>query len=321
MPALLLAAALLQGCRPQPVPLLRVAANPWPGYEFLFLAESKGFFVDEGVQVQLLETLSLADTRRAFERNQVDVFAGTVVEVLLSADFSDRKPRVFHVCDYSAGADVILARPPVDSVPALKGKRIGIEPASVNVTLLQLALVKNGLRLEDVVAVPLAQNAMPDAVARNNVDAVVSYPPVSMRLLAAGMTLVFDSTSVPGEVVDVLAADASVLESRRKDIEALVRAYGRAQQFADAHPEEAYAIMARREGISVDEFKAALQGIRLVRVDEQAVELGQGAAVERALQLTAKGLLSIKLLGGAPDLPGLIDYAGVSGVRGNHGSL
>lgn len=312
----LLLALATAGCRqPPPVPL-RVAANPWPGYEFLFLAETRGYFVDEGLEVRLVETLSLADTRRAFERNHVDVFAGTVVEALLGAEYSGRSTRIFHVCDYSVGADVILARPPLDSVAALKGMRIGVEPASVNVALLQSALRKNGMRMADVVVVPLSQNAMPGAVARGAVDAAVCYPPVSVQLLAAGMRPVFDSASVPGEIVDVLCADADVLEARAGDIAALKRAYGRAQRFAEEHPDEAHAIMARREGIGAAEFRAALLQIRVVRFDGQAEALASGGPVENAVRLTAEGLRSVGILSGDYPPSLMIDRDTISRARG-----
>ena len=39
---------------------LRVAINPWPGYEFAMLAASQGYFEDEGVEVRLVELSSLA---------------------------------------------------------------------------------------------------------------------------------------------------------------------------------------------------------------------------------------------------------------------
>src|SRR2546428_513143 len=61
----LLCAAVLAGCmahRPAP---LRIGMTPWPGNPFLYLAAAKGFFAAEGVQVQLVESGSLRDLRRA----------------------------------------------------------------------------------------------------------------------------------------------------------------------------------------------------------------------------------------------------------------
>lgn len=288
--AIMLAALVGAGCRPPKPPPLRIAANPWPGYEFLFLAEQKGFFHTENVDVKLVETMALADTRRAFERGNVDIFGGTLVELLLSREFSERRAQAFYVCDYSSGADVVLARPPLASIPELKGRRIGVEPASVNLTLLKTALQRHSLDLPDVVIVPLSQDAMPAAAARGEVDAVVSYPPVSVHLLRVGFTAVFDSASAPGKIVDVLVADADVLRARPRDCAAVVRAFARAQQFAAEHPDEAHAVMAERERISVQELRSALAGMRIVPFHEQAAALAATGSVARALRATAAAL-------------------------------
>ena len=36
-------------------PSLRIAINPWPGYEFATLAREKGFFDEEKIKVQLID--------------------------------------------------------------------------------------------------------------------------------------------------------------------------------------------------------------------------------------------------------------------------
>ena len=76
---------------------LRVAINPWPGYEYATLAREKGYFRDEGVAVRLLDLSSLGDCVRAFERGQADGFFGTVTEVLRSREQSSRGAKVVMV--------------------------------------------------------------------------------------------------------------------------------------------------------------------------------------------------------------------------------
>ena len=70
------------GCSPEKPTTLRVGINPWPGYEFLYLAQEKGFYRDAGLDVRLVEFSSLADTRRAYERGQINAIGTTVIEVL-----------------------------------------------------------------------------------------------------------------------------------------------------------------------------------------------------------------------------------------------
>src|SRR2546428_10484725 len=106
----LLCAAVLAGCmahRPAP---LRIGMTPWPGNPFLYLAAAKGFFAAEGVQVQLVESGSLGDVLRAFERGEIDGIAGTLADVLEGRERTRRKPRGFNAVGASARADLVLAR-------------------------------------------------------------------------------------------------------------------------------------------------------------------------------------------------------------------
>ena len=73
---------IFPACRKENPPI-RIGSTLWPGYDFLYLAKEKGFFEEEGVNVQLFDFVSLSDSRRAFERGQIDVLTGTIVEMLI----------------------------------------------------------------------------------------------------------------------------------------------------------------------------------------------------------------------------------------------
>ena len=104
--ALLLAALVWLGaCGSETAPPLRIGLSPRPGYDFLYLAQEKGFFADEKLVVQLREFSSLGDVRRALERGQIDVAAGTLIELCLVPENSDCWPQVVLVAGHSKGAD------------------------------------------------------------------------------------------------------------------------------------------------------------------------------------------------------------------------
>jgi NitT/TauT family transport system substrate-binding protein len=277
---LLLAAAALPlnfGYSPEK-PTLRVGINPWPGYEFLYLAQEKGFYREEGLEVRLVEFNSLSDARRAYERGQINVLTATVIEVLQVRDNSPRSPQIVQVVDYSNGADVILARPGLTNGASLRGARIGLELASLGVYVLARGLERSGLSLADVEMVSVDQLAMEDGYHKGELDAVVTYPPISTKLLRdTQATAVFSSAEIPGEVIDVIAVEAEVNTQRPGDVAKLLRAYHRAIAYTRQHPVDAYRIMAAREGLTPEEFRAALTGgIRLLSESDQAAYLRPG---------------------------------------------
>jgi NitT/TauT family transport system substrate-binding protein len=107
------------------LPPLRIGINAWPGYEFLYLAQEKGFFRDAGIDVRLVEFNSLSDARRAYEREQIDGLGTAIIEVLQAREVPDRHLQIVSVVDYSDGADVVLAKPAITDQATLRGSPRG----------------------------------------------------------------------------------------------------------------------------------------------------------------------------------------------------
>ncbi|MDX2146039.1 MAG: ABC transporter substrate-binding protein [Planctomycetota bacterium] len=271
---------------------LRVAINPWPGYEFATVARELGYFEDEGVRAKLIEMSSLGDTRRAFERGQCDGFFGTLSEVLIACEQSDREPEVILVVDYSDGADVLMAAPHIAGIADLRGKRVAIEHGSLTALVLARALEQHGMSWDDVQVQHITVLDMPDALRAGKVDAVATYPPSSIEIERAGLgRTIFSSHEIPGEIVDVLAFDRRVLQERGAEVSAFVRAFFRARAYADREPDQAMAIMAARMRISPEEVRASLsKGIHLVDEAEQASYLGPQGTLGATFERTARVL-------------------------------
>jgi NitT/TauT family transport system substrate-binding protein len=286
-------------------PPIRVAINPWPGYEFATLAQAKGYFAEEGVDVRLIELSSLGDSRRAYERGQVDGFFGTVVEVLLSGDQGDRRPIITMLVDYSDGADVIVARQGIPDIAGLRGKRVAVESGSINVVVLARALAGEGMDSSEVTPVYEPQLDMARSFVEGRIDAAVCYPPTSIEIVKSGAGVIYSSKAIPGVIADVLAFDSATIKDRSADVAAFQRAFFRAQEFALTHPDEAYALMAAREGITAEEFAEALhEGIRLVGSTEQATYLGPSGSLVEVVRTTRDDLRSLgQLRDGDRELP------------------
>ena len=270
--------AAVTGCSPEPKAELRVGINAWPGYEFLYLAQEKGFYRDEGVAVRIIEFNSLSDARRAYERGQIDAFGTTVIEVLQAREHSDRSPQIVQVVDYSDGADMVLTRPGITNGATLRGKRIGVELGSLGVYILVRCLEKHGLTLADVTPVSSDQMSMEGSFQKGDLDAIVTYPPTSVNVLKNQKAHTFFTTAeIPGEVVDVIAVEADIATQRAGDVAKLLRAFHKANDYTAKNPADAHAIMARREGITAKEFSEALtNGIQLISAAQQSDYLRPG---------------------------------------------
>jgi NitT/TauT family transport system substrate-binding protein len=315
LPARVLLAALallgLASCMSYEPPL-RIALIRWPPFEFLHLAQEKGYFADEGVEVRLIEFVAVNDTQRAFEHDKIDGGTFSLFQVLQNRDQLKRKMQVPLVIDFSDGADLLLAKPEIADVRALRGRRVGVTLSPLDVFFLTRALELNGMTLQDVSLFYVRTADMTEALREGKVDAITAYPPNSTEIENAGIARpIFSSSRIPGEIVDVLALDEVVIRERPDDVAGVIRAFYRAVRFAQEHPEEAWQIMSARERVTPEEFRQALQtGITLVPLAEQEKFLGKNSilpgVVARVSQvLKEKGLLSRvhveqELLNGTP---------------------
>jgi len=140
----------LFGCSPSADDKIKISINPWPGYEFLYLAEQKGIFEQVGLNIELVQTSTLSDAQRAYINNYVDGFTSTLVEAIQVEPLGGNSIKVVLLPDFSNGGDVILANKSIQSITDLKGKNIGCEVSSLGIYILQQALSKYGLLIEDV---------------------------------------------------------------------------------------------------------------------------------------------------------------------------
>lgn len=272
---------------------ITIGINPWPGYEFVRLAEQKGFYRDEGVDVRIVDLASTGDCRRAFERGQIDVFTGTVVELVLLHENSNRNAAAFYITDYSNGADMLIGNPKLADIRQLKGKSIGVEPSSLGLVGAHYALKSVGLGIADVTLKYFPYNELADALKRGDVDAVQTYPPASFKVLSDGNAKkLFDTSKIPGVIVDILAADTQLLEKRPNDLKKIIRAFVRAMKLLETEPEETLNAIATAEQITVAELKEAFAGMHLVTPGEQMEYFKEGGKLTDVITATTEVLNS-----------------------------
>lgn len=253
----------LGACAAPPPEPLRIGMNVWPPYELFFLARERGYFRDEGVEVELVDFSSYSGALAAYHQGQIDAFLATLNEVQIRDNFQD-PPVVVLALDYSYGGDAVVARAGIERLEALRGRAVAYEESALGSYMLERALQHGGLAEHDV----RLENRLPEeseaAFRKGKVDAVVTYEPFLGRLLEIpGASVLFSSREIPGEIVDVLAARPAMLDTRRDDFRRVARAWFRAVGEFRARPVESAAVMARHENVGAEEFLRSLSGSHL----------------------------------------------------------
>ncbi|MBM4263625.1 MAG: hypothetical protein FJ145_19635 [Deltaproteobacteria bacterium] len=263
--------SLWLGCSPPLDPVLHVCTNQWTGYEPLYLARSLRYFNDN--DIQLMEYLSASDCMRAFGNGTVEAAALTLDEALQLVE-DGVALKIAQVLDFSNGADVVLTRPEIASLAALKGRRVAVENSATGAYVLQRALQKGGLRHDEVHIVAAVVSEHERVYQAGAVDAVVTFDPVRTRLKAAGLRELFSSREIPGEIVDILIVQRDFAERFPNDVQQLQSAWYRALDYLRTQPKDAAERIAPRSGLTAEQFHRTLSDIHFPTPEENRKLLG-----------------------------------------------
>lgn len=291
------------GCVRVPPEPLRVGTNVWPGYEPLYYALKSGLLSRE--RITAVELASASQVLAAYRNGVIDAAALTLDEVILLSAATPDPPVVVMVSDVSDGADALVARPPIGDSSGLGGRRIGVETTAVGAYVLTRALDRSGLSRAEVSVVPVPVDQHVGAYERGDIDAVVTFEPALGELRGLGAIKVFDTSAIPGEVIDVVAVRSSVLKRRRALVDELVSGWEAAIAAFESDPAGAADVVARREGLTAEAYLEALAGLRLPAGAEN-LELMAPEAIARLTQRLA-GVMAAEGMLAAADVEVLVD--------------
>ncbi len=249
---------------------LRVAYSDWPGWTALAIADQKGWWKEAGVDVQLL-WFEYGPSMEAFTAGQVDAVTVTNGDGLVTAAGGAKNVAIM-LTDYSNGNDMIVARPGINSIADLKGRKVGIEIGFVTHLLLLNGLQKAGLTEADVELVPTPTNQTPQVLASRQVDAIGAWQPNSGEALKAvpGSKAIYTSANQPGLIYDAVVVTPQSLATRRADWVKFISVWDRVVAHL-ANPdtrEDGIRIMAARAGVDPKEYAAFLDGTRFLTLAE-----------------------------------------------------
>lgn len=246
--------------------VFKLAHSTWVGYGPLFIARDKGFFKEEGVDVELVNMEDVKVRFAALAGGRLDALATTVDTMPLYLKPDGPQYRYLFALDDSKGGDGVVANKDIKTIADLKGKKVAFTEGSVSQFYINVLLKSAGLKESDIEVVNMTAGDAGSAFVTKNVDAAVTWEPWLTRgQQAEHGHLLANSSQNPGLISDVVLASTDVIEKRGDEIKAIYRAWCRAVDFAKTNPDEANAIMAKGVGGWLKDpkvFAETLTGIR-----------------------------------------------------------
>ena len=250
---------------------LKVGYSDWPGWVPWQIAIEKGWFDDAGVDVEFI-WFDYVPSMDAFANGELDAVCMTNGDALVIGATADKPSTAIIINDYSNGNDMLIARPGIDSVEELKGKKIGVEVGFVCHLLVLTALEAHGMNEDDVELVNFPTNDLPQALASGDVDAIAAWQPSSGQALkiVGGAKTLFTSADAPGIIYDVLYVARDSLAINRAEWQKVVDVWYRIVNYMKdpANEEEMLDILSARVGLSPAEYEPFLQGTYILTLEE-----------------------------------------------------
>jgi NitT/TauT family transport system substrate-binding protein len=257
---------------------LRLRYTIWVGYGPLFVAAEKGFFAKEGVAVDLIQIEDHTAALAALFAGQVDALATATQDVVVFNEPDEEALACVLALDDSQGGDGILATNEIRTVADLEGKSVAFGHRGISQFYLNVLLKEAGLSEADIEVVDLPADKAAEAFMMQEVEAAVTWEPhLTQGNSVAHGHLLTDTTERPGLLGDCLATKPSLFNERKAEFQAIARAWDAAVHYADEHPAEAQAIIARSMGdwladpAVVDEM---LRGIAFYDADQNREYFG-----------------------------------------------
>lgn len=226
-----------------------------------------------GIKIDIVQFSDYMQSVQHFADGHLDGVTATTQDALRVLAASKRPATALIVGDYSNGNDGIVSKS-VSSLAGLRGQSVHLVAESVSRYLLERALEMSDLRLEDVRLVNVSDAQIVSLYGRPEVQTVVTWnPQLSEIRNKAGGRLLFDSSAIPGEIIDSLYVNAALLDKYPELGRALVGIWYETLAVmtrGDGVGAGARAAMARILGVSQESFAQQLRSTHLFDRPEAA---------------------------------------------------
>jgi sulfonate transport system substrate-binding protein len=278
--ASLLVTFLLVSCSEKQPPLkpvsLRLALAMQPGSSLVMVAQERGYFIDNGLELKVDEFPSgKRALHDSFFRGDSDIALSSDVPVVMAA--LGQKDFLILASTFSANnLNSIIARKDagIETAADLKGKTIGTQKASAVHFFLNLFLVEHTIANEMIESVFFKAEQFPDKLAEGAVDAFsMREPYISQAQQKLGDNyIVFEQ---PGlyQQRDIVISNSRFVRDNPLAVERFMKSLLQAERFVLDHPAEAIGIISERLGVTRQSLESKWSQVSMRVVIDQPMLL------------------------------------------------
>jgi NitT/TauT family transport system substrate-binding protein len=292
----------------------------WFGFAPVFVAQEKGYFSDEDLEVTTAFDNDRANVLPAMDTGSIDCTMRTIGEDMSRPRTADTTGTVIGTIDISVGADGVVAGPDINSVEDLIGKTFAGEINHPGTVLVQHALAQMGKSINDVNMKLIATDDSAAVFEDPSVAAVATWEPMMSSIVKGtsreGSKILISSADYEGLITDVIIVRSENFNENPAKYAAFLRGIYRAVDLYNSDPAEFVAISAPFFSVPEEEMTEALTGVKYTSYEDAVAYMpGDGNGKLREVFDAFNGInLSLDLQDAALDYAPYVDGSLLAGL-------
>lgn len=235
-----------------------------------------------GIKINFVQVNDYVESVNQYTAGKFDGVTVANMDALTIPAAGGKDTTAIIIGDYSNGNDGVLLKG-ANGLAAIKGRQVYLVELSVSHYLLTRALEKAGLKSTDVKTVNTSDADIVAAFGAADVNAAVAWnPQLSVMKGEPGVTQVFSSADIPGEILDLMVVDTATLKANPNLGKALAGIWYETvalMQRDDAEGKAARAAMAKLSGATPEMFDSQLKTTFLYADPKAAVAAATSPAL------------------------------------------
>ena len=265
-----------------------------------------------GIKIKLTQVNDYVESINQYTAGTFDACAMTNMDMLTIPAAGGVDSTALIVGDFSNGNDGVVLKGKGKKLEDIKGQKVNLVELSVSHYLLVRALTSVGLRERDVKIINTSDADVVAAFSTPASTAVVTWKPQLSAILAMpDAQLVFDSSKIPGEIMDFMVVNTAILNANPKLGKALIGAWYETLGVMfknDAAAKAAQTAMAKASGTDLAGYGSQLATTRLFVTPADAYQFVTGDSVIKNMDLVRKFSFDHGILGQGA---GSVDVVGI----------
>ena len=225
-----------------------------PDHAALIVAQQKGFFADQNLEVEIIEPADPSLPPKLVAAGKADLAVDYQPQLQMQLDEKLPLVRIATLANSPLNSLVVLENSEIKTLADLKGKKIGYSVSGFETALLETMLKSAGISLKDVQLVNVNWSLSPSLISKQ-VDAVIgSFRNFELNQLAIeghqGKAFFPEKHGVPNYDELIIVANKDKLEAPKyRDF---VRALTQASAYLKAHPQESWELFVSYKPAELD---------------------------------------------------------------------